>query len=272
MSKTYILEPTEIEFSGNPVNSLLSASLENTQFYGLTADELKNLIPDGSIVDINNGDKFIAASDDRGIVATRDGTVPESPPEEYAGFIVDLDTRKVSYLSMFSNATTSPGKYTVSIYTETEDAPKYPVKNTSYELHGHNEVERIRYKLKKKAEHGGSSDGLSDLLDLIATNDESVTVAANVSAIIDLDNINEPETGTPFDVSLIGTCFVSGVWVSVSGLAVKSFGPPINGLSGYIEVINVTQDSIEIPEYGLGMAFCSSLKKTSDSDSEGSAK
>ena len=155
MAKTYILEPTELEFSGNPVNSFLGASLENTQFYGLTADEIKNLIPDGSIVDINNGDKFITASDDEGVAATRDGAPMGPTTEEFAGFDLDNLTRKVSYLSMISTVTTSPGKYTVSIYTETEDAPK----NTSYELHGHSDVERIRYKLKKKAEQGDSSSG-----------------------------------------------------------------------------------------------------------------
>ena len=169
MSKTYILEPTELEFSSDVANGGLIASLRTTQLYGLTFGEFKNLIPNGAILDINNGDMFITAINeaDSSAVATRDWSYPEAQPEEYAVFRFDTgNPSALMDLAVASNATTEPGTYTVSIYTETEDGPtpKYPIKNTSYELHGHSDVERIRYKLKKKAEHGGSSSGLSDLL------------------------------------------------------------------------------------------------------------
>lgn len=160
MSKTYILEPTELEFSIEDM--LLRGNILSGTLADKTIDELKTLIPLGSIIDINNGDKFIVKgyTPFGGILFLRNGVVydPKTPPDEFVNASVDIIG---SFVNVKSTITTEPGTYTVSIYTETEDdpTPKYPIKNTSYELHGHSDVERMRYKLKKKAEQGDGESG-----------------------------------------------------------------------------------------------------------------
>lgn len=158
MAKTYILEPTEVEFNSDIPD--LIAGLENTPLHELTFDEFKNLIPDGSIVDINNGDKFITASDKDGVVATRNGSYPEAQPEEYAVFNFHGDLGFPASLSIHSNTTTEPGTYTVSIYTETEDdAPKYSTNNFDFSDHPRNDM-------------AGIDDLLDDILGLKESEDE----------------------------------------------------------------------------------------------------
>lgn len=160
MAKNYILEPIEIEFK-----------LQNGSLTPISPPEIasKPNIPVGSIFDIN-GDKFIIAShdEDEGVYsASRDGIPPTSATPERVRFIIrENEIITLNNFNVYSNVTNTAGTYTVSIYTETEDdpTPKYPIKNTSYELHGHSDVERIRYKLKKKAEQGDSSGGGSNVV------------------------------------------------------------------------------------------------------------
>ena len=131
MAKKYILEPTELTFERIAKGGVW-ASLDSTPLYGLTYDEFKNLIPNGAILDINNGDKFIIVSDDHGTVATRDGTTPDTAPEEFAQFLLNVDAR-IDHFDVHSTVTTEAGTYTVAIYTETEATDPYPVKNFTYE-------------------------------------------------------------------------------------------------------------------------------------------
>lgn len=165
MSKTYILEPTELQVVEyiTPAGKSLEALITNTPLYGLSIEEFNALIPVRAIFEVGNGDKFIAFQGEDEVYGplmmwSRDGSDVSGPGDPQVAVLFN-DTNKITSFNLISDATTEPGTYTVSIYTETEDAPKYPTKNTSYELHGHNEVERIRYKLKKKAEQGDSSSG-----------------------------------------------------------------------------------------------------------------
>ena len=59
-----------------------------------------------------------------------------------------------------SNTITEAGSYQVRLYLDdgSQDTPSIglPDKNVDYTLHAHNHLERIRYKLQKKAEQGVS--------------------------------------------------------------------------------------------------------------------
>lgn len=168
MSKTYILEPTTLEFRSQDQHTVI-ADLTNTDLATKTMTELETLIPAGTTVEFNR-EKYISAgySNVLGqITATKTGEMPDFNGDPvsmvmFAGYSAgEVEVFAMIAYDSGEETGTNPGTYTVSIYTETEDdtTPKYPVKNTTYELHGHNEVERIRYKLKKKAEQGSDESG-----------------------------------------------------------------------------------------------------------------
>lgn len=140
MAKKYILEPTELTFTEkkSPIAKNLVADIPSTSpLYGLFYNEAAALIPVGAIFDINNGDKFIAYIDGVGASWSRDGNAITGPAQEQVVFDYDDDTNKTKGFIVQSDVTTEAGTYTVSIYTETEDADPYPVKNFTYE---HTEV------------------------------------------------------------------------------------------------------------------------------------
>ena len=141
----------------------LDASLADTPLASLTVDELKSLIPIGSIININNGDKFIVCQyTDDGVYSSRDGnaTALDTVPEEYATFYALPGSSVISRFEFASKLIAEPGTYTVSIYTETEDdAPKYPTNNFDFSDHPRNDMAGIYDDEKQESRFCLNEDG-----------------------------------------------------------------------------------------------------------------
>lgn len=149
MSKTYILEPTELEFEQGGA----SLPVDNAE----TAYEA---IPEGAIIEISGTKlKYAATNHASQKTFTPDGTIPESEPENWASVSFEEGFLLIAY----KNA----GTFTVSIYTETEDEdPGYTdiSHNFAFEDHPRNDL-----------------DGIADIMDAVLGLTKSSTPTEHAS-------------------------------------------------------------------------------------------
>lgn len=173
MSKTYILEPVEMTFEG-----------ELVEISG--ASDIFDAIADGAIIEFSGTKlKYAGVMNENQKVFTVDGSLPEDQPEVWAAVVFSEEDEfaipptpakcKVAY--------SSSGTYTVSIYTETEDDSDFKPyidtnlsKNVTHNDHPYNAVERIRSKLKQKAEQGDDDSESSENVGYSVKKTEDVRV------------------------------------------------------------------------------------------------
>ena len=128
MSKTYILEPTEVTITGERIGMLTCPYSDNS------LETVFDSISVGSLMDFNSDVlKFAAKGAEFGVLFTIDGTMPEGGP--IPGFAYMTVNYRSGGQSMdfpdgtdnvleFSYYTSLPETVTVSIYTESEDDPE----------------------------------------------------------------------------------------------------------------------------------------------------
>lgn len=140
MSKNYILEPIALEFTSADQYKV-QAELAGTDLATKTISELKALIPAGTTIEFN-GEKYItvgSSSSAESIKATKTGEAPSPgvtvPIIVFYGYVTIAEEPVPAHITYDSGEdSANPGTYTVSIYTETEEKPDYPVKNFTYEF------------------------------------------------------------------------------------------------------------------------------------------
>lgn len=208
MSKNYILEPVECEFSetidfGN--KAVITSQVLTYESLTMFDSSYVLEVSDGTVL------KYAGQEDSgdatRQVYFTPDGTLSETAPETFAivGHRDEIISSDPSVIPNVEAATliiySSPGTFTVSIYTETPDeTPDVDPgaglsKNVVHNDHPYNAVERIRSKLKQKAEQGdeGSSSGGSGVNFLHA--ESSVDGTTLIIRITDVGPFTDTDEG-----------------------------------------------------------------------------
>ena len=158
MSKTYILEPVELTFTGgkSQCNGILDIDIrEYVEGLKASVDDITllyagEIMEDGTSKNVftKNGGQYVSDEDYLKVY-----TVLQPPGPDSGQIII------VPYAEILDKTT---GSHTISVYTETEDKPYIDTnlsKNVTHNDHPYNAVERIRSKLKQKADQEGSGGG-----------------------------------------------------------------------------------------------------------------